>query len=115
MKPTWWFLDAIGLLLVGLLALVETFVPAGGLQTVLQIAVVIMGFGLMGRWARHNRVALELEECRRRRGTVGHRRLVSPPDSFKSVEQEGSRMASSLSPDITGSGRRRGANFEGAA
>ena len=61
-KPAWRLLDAIGLLLLGLLALVEMFVPAGGLRGVLEIAVVIGMFRLMAIWVRHNRVAIELEE-----------------------------------------------------
>src|SRR5207247_8739421 len=61
-KPAWWLLNAIGLLLLGLLALVEMFVQAGGLRGVLEIAVVIAIFRLMATWVRHNRVAIELEE-----------------------------------------------------
>ena|SRR5438309_1674106 len=61
-KPAWWLLNAIGLLLLGLLALVEMFVQAGGLRGVLEIAVVIAIFRLMATWVRHHRVAIELEE-----------------------------------------------------
>src|SRR3989442_14746221 len=61
-KPAWWLLNAIELLLLGLLALVEMFVQAGGLRGVLEIAVVIAMFRLMATWVRHNRVAIELEE-----------------------------------------------------
>jgi hypothetical protein len=71
-RPKWWTLYATGLMLVALLALVEIFVPAGGLRGVLQVAVVMTGFGLMAGWVRHNRVAMELEESRQRRGTVGN-------------------------------------------
>jgi len=63
-KPRWWLLYPIGLLLVGLIALVEIFVPASGLRGALAITVVIEMFGLMAQWLRRNRVALEL---RRRR------------------------------------------------
>jgi hypothetical protein len=63
-KPTWWLLYTIGLLLLGLLALVELFVPTGGLRGVLEITVVIATFGLMAQWLRRNRVALELERRR---------------------------------------------------
>jgi len=61
-KPAWWLLNAIGLLLLGLLALVEMFVQAGGLRGVLEIAVVIAILRLMATWVRHHRVAIELEE-----------------------------------------------------
>jgi len=50
MKPTWWLLYAI----------------------VLEIFVVVIGFALMALWNRRNRVALELDECRRRSGPVRH-------------------------------------------
>jgi len=63
-KPRWWLLYPIGLLLVGLIALVEIFVPASGLRGALEITVVIEMIGLMAQWLRRNRVALEL---RRRR------------------------------------------------
>jgi hypothetical protein len=47
-----------------LIALVEIFVPAGGLRGALEITVVIEMFGLMAQWLQRNRVALDL---RRRR------------------------------------------------
>jgi len=50
MKPTWWLLYAI----------------------VLEIFVVVIGLALMALWNRRNRVALELDECRRRSGPVRH-------------------------------------------
>src|SRR2546428_13165748 len=59
-KPAWWLLNAIGLLLLGLLALVEMFVQAGGLRGVLQIAVALAISRLIATWARLNRVAIEL-------------------------------------------------------
>jgi hypothetical protein len=106
MKPTWWLLYAIGLSLVGVFALVEIFVPEEGVRSVLQIAVVVMGFGLMACWNRRNRVAMELDECRRRRGVVGHHRRVPAPPSTKPAEQKGSPMASPLLPEITEHARR---------
>ena len=54
MKPTWWLLYAIGLSLVGLLALVEIFVPRGGVQSILEITVVIGSFGLMVLTTAHS-------------------------------------------------------------
>jgi hypothetical protein len=44
MKPTWWLLYAIGVSLVGGLALVELTVPEEGLRVVLQSFVVVIGF-----------------------------------------------------------------------
>ena len=64
-KPAWWLLYAIGLLLIGLIGLVEATVPRGGLRTVLEIALVIVMFGLMAIWVRHNRAAIDLEAGRR--------------------------------------------------
>jgi|RhiMetdeSRZDD1v2_1073273.scaffolds.fasta_scaffold153080_6 hypothetical protein len=97
MKPTWWLLYTIGLSLLGLLALVEIFVPRGGLQSVLEIIVVIWSFGLMALWLRHNRVAMELEEDRRRRGSVERGRLDPALPSTKLAGQNGSRVAPATS------------------
>jgi hypothetical protein len=91
MKPTWWLLYAIGLSLVGVLGLVELFVREGGVRSVLEIVVVVIGFAVMAFWNRCNRVALELDECRRR-GTVGHGRVASTARSAEMVEK-GERIA----------------------
>jgi len=64
-RPAWWVLDALALLLLGLLALVEIFIPAGGPRVVLEIGVVIVIFTLMAIWVRHSRAAIELEEWNR--------------------------------------------------
>jgi len=61
----WWLLYALSLLLVGLFGAVEVFVPTGGLRGILQV-VVMTGFGLMALWVKCNRVAMELEQTRRR-------------------------------------------------
>ena len=90
-RPKWLLLYASGLLLVGLLALVEIFVPAGGLRGVLQVAVVMTGFGLMALWVRRNRVAMELEESRQRRGTVWYGRPL--PARVESAEHNGHQLA----------------------
>jgi hypothetical protein len=60
MKPTWWQLYGLGVLLVALIGAIEVGVPPGALRTILESAAVILGFGLMLVWRRHNRVALEL-------------------------------------------------------
>jgi hypothetical protein len=106
MKPTWWLLYAIGLSLVGVLALVERFVPAGGLRSILQIAAVVVGFGLLAFWNRRNRVALELEECRRRRGTVWQGRIVPTARSAESIEVKGSRAGALPVPETAARARR---------
>jgi hypothetical protein len=105
MKPTWWLLYAIGLSLVGGLALVEHFVHEDGVRTVLQIVVVVVGFALMAFWNRCNRVARELDECRRRRGTVGRGRVVSIARSAELVEN-GSGSGSLPVPETAGRARR---------
>lgn len=61
-RPAWWLLDSLVLLLLELLALVETFIPTGGPRVVLEIGVVILMFTLMAIWVRHKRAAIELEE-----------------------------------------------------
>jgi hypothetical protein len=60
MKPAWWQLYGLGVLLVALIGAIEVGVPPGALRTILESAVVVLGFGLMLVWRRHNRIALEL-------------------------------------------------------
>jgi hypothetical protein len=60
MKPSWWQLYGIGLLLVLMIGVIDAAIPAGGLCTLLESAVVVLAFGLMLAWRRHNRRALEL-------------------------------------------------------
>ena len=60
MKPTWWQLYGLAALLVALIGAIEVGVPPGALRTTLESAAVVLGFGLMLVWRRHNRVALEL-------------------------------------------------------
>ena len=105
MKPTWWLLYAIGLSLVGGLALVELFVREDGVRSVLQVAVVVMGFALMAFWSRRNRVALELDDCGRRRGTVGRSRVASTARPAELVEK-GSSSGSLRVPETAGRARR---------
>lgn len=105
MKPTWWLLYAIGFSLVGVLALVELFVREGGVRTVLETAVVVIGFALMAFWNRCNRVARELDECRRQRGTVGRGRVASTTRSAESVEK-GNGSGSLRVPETAGRARR---------
>jgi len=54
-KPAWWALYTIGFLLVGAEGLLERYIPPGPARTVLECAVVILGFGLMLFWRRCNR------------------------------------------------------------
>jgi hypothetical protein len=54
-KPTWWMLYASVLFLVGAVGWLELTVPSGAVRTVLECAVVILGFGLMLFWRHRNR------------------------------------------------------------
>jgi uncharacterized membrane protein HdeD (DUF308 family) len=65
-RPRWWWLYAVGAVLVAMLGLVEPQVGEGALRTVLEVVVAIAGFSLMSVWLRVNRLALELEKGRRR-------------------------------------------------
>jgi len=105
MKPTWWLLYAIGISLVGGLALVELTVPEEGLRVVLQIFVVVIGFALMAFWKRRNRVALELDECRRRSGPVRHGRVTSTARGAEMVEN-GNGSGPLRMPESAGRARR---------
>jgi hypothetical protein len=105
MKPTWWLLYAIGVSLVGGLALVELFVPEEGLRVVLEIFVVVIGFALMALWNRRNRVALELDECRRRSGPVRHGPVVSNARAAETIEKGNGSVALRV-PEPAGRARR---------
>ena len=105
MKPTWWLLYAIAGSLVGVLALVELFVPEERLRTILDIVVVVIGFALMALWNRRNRVALELDECRRRSGPVRHDRVASTARAAEMVEKGNGSVAPRV-PEPAGRARR---------
>jgi len=83
MKPTWWLLYAI----------------------VLEIFVVVIGFALMALWNRRNRVALELDECRRRSGPVRHGPVVSNARAAETIENGNGSVAlppqEPRAPDLT--------------
>ena len=64
MKPAWWQLYGISLILVVLVAVIDVDVPAGPLRTILESAAVVIGFGLMLAWRHHHRAAFELERRR---------------------------------------------------
>jgi hypothetical protein len=65
-KPTWWLLYMTGVLLVALVALAEVFIPAGALRGLMEIVIVLAMFWLAALWIRRNRIALDLEQTRRR-------------------------------------------------
>ena len=65
MRPAWWQLYGIGLLLVLMIGVIEVGVPSGPLRTVLETATVVLGFGLMLAWRHHNRTAFDLARRRR--------------------------------------------------
>ena len=60
MKPAWWQLYGIGLLLVVVIGVIDAGVPDGALRTLLESAAVVLGFVLMLAWRHHNRRAFEL-------------------------------------------------------
>ncbi len=64
MKPAWWQLYGIGLLLVLLIGVIDAAIPAGALCTLLEGAAVVFAFALTVAWRRHNRRALELRRHR---------------------------------------------------
>jgi hydrogenase/urease accessory protein HupE len=65
-RPTWWLLYVIAVFLVAVVGLVEMFVDGEGLRKVLETVATVAGFGLILVWLRGNRIALELEQGRRR-------------------------------------------------
>jgi len=65
-RVSWWPLYLIAALLVGVTALVETFVDSDAARKVLETTAALAGFGLIWAWLRHQRITLELERGRRR-------------------------------------------------
>ncbi|HEX2437579.1 MAG TPA: hypothetical protein VHT71_04655 [Methylomirabilota bacterium] len=65
-RPRWWLIYVITALLVAAVGLVETSVEGERLREILESLAVVVGFGLIGVWLRRNRIALELEQGRRR-------------------------------------------------
>ena len=64
-KPSWWLLDGVvaGTLL-GLVA-VQWAVPSPLVRQLLQVAAVVLGYGLMVIWLRTNASALDTVQWRR--------------------------------------------------
>ena len=65
-RPRWWLLYVIATLLVAVVGLVELSVDGQRLREILEALAVVAGFGLIGIWLRGNRIALDLEQGRRR-------------------------------------------------
>jgi energy-coupling factor transporter transmembrane protein EcfT len=64
MKPAWWQLYGLVVLLVTLIGVIDASIPTGILRTILESIAVVFAFGLMLVWRHHNRTALELERRR---------------------------------------------------
>jgi hypothetical protein len=77
MKSAGWWLHAIGLLLLSLLALIASLVDAGTGRTILEVAVVALVGPWMVGWVWCSRAAIELEEWRRR--DRPHAPVTAPP------------------------------------
>ncbi len=65
-RPRWWLLYVIAALLVAVVGLIELSVDGQRLREILEALAVVAGFGLIGVWLRGNRIALDLEQGRRR-------------------------------------------------
>ena len=46
---------------MALIGVIEVDVPTGTLRTILESAAVVLAFGLMLVWRRHNRAAFDLD------------------------------------------------------
>jgi hypothetical protein len=65
-RPAWWLVYAIAVLFVAAVGLAEMLIDGQGLRKILEVVAVVAGFGLIGVWLRHNRIALDLQRARRR-------------------------------------------------
>ncbi len=68
-RPRWWILYGMGVGLIGLIAVVETGVPPGGLRSGLEIAAVIGVFRLMAIWIRRNHDSIRQDDLWHGRGS----------------------------------------------
>src|SRR5262249_58567625 len=62
-RPTGWVLYTIAVVMVTLVALIETSVAQESARITLEIVIVLTTFGLMLRWVRANRGRIELAEA----------------------------------------------------
>jgi hypothetical protein len=74
-NPSWGWLYLLTALLLGLLGLVETSLPAGAWRRTLEIVICVAAFAAMRLWVRANRRALDLLGER----DHGLRRVVDEP------------------------------------
>lgn len=61
-KPAWWLLDGLVLLLVGLLFGIHWLHLATGIETLVQIFLILAFYGLVMFWLRANEAAIARED-----------------------------------------------------
>jgi hypothetical protein len=66
-RPAWWLLYTMGLVLAGLIGLVDASVAEGGPRVILELTMAAFMVALMIVWVRQNRAAMELEHVKRLR------------------------------------------------
>ncbi|MEW5956785.1 MAG: hypothetical protein AB1801_03605 [Chloroflexota bacterium] len=49
-RQTWWPLDVLALMMIGLLFLVHRLAPSPGWRAFLEVGVVVVGYGLIALW-----------------------------------------------------------------
>ena len=59
-KPRWWLLYSVSALMLGTIGMLERYVLAGPVRTVLECAAVVLAFGLMLFWRRCNRARFDV-------------------------------------------------------
>lgn len=106
-KPSWGRLYVLAMLMLGLLALVETLVPAGAWRRILEIIVTVIGWGAIHLWVRANRRALDLAGAL----DAGFRQHAEPPAAIDPVGSGGDTGVppphmTSAKPATTQVGRR---------
>jgi hypothetical protein len=107
MKPTWWLLYAIGLLMLSRLALIAALVDAGTGRTILEVAVVVLVGPWIMVWVWCTRAAMELEDWRaqsRRHGTP-----IAPPSEASRAVLRAMVDRSGGSPPVRSGDRGRSA------
>lgn len=105
-KPSWWLLYAIVPLMIGAFAWNVFYGVRGTFGVIIDIAILVGGFGMMLVWVDANQAAMLNEEYQRERERAARRR--APAQDDRSLSHNQARAAQPEAPPRTGFGSARG-------
>lgn len=105
-KPSWWLLYAIVPLMIGAFAWNVFYGVRGTVGGIIDIAILVGGFGMMLVWVDANQGAMWNEEYRRERESAARR--LAPTQEGRSLSQNQPRAAQPEALPRTGFGSARG-------